>query len=311
MMLDLTEPGLLTLVQAVPYRGTRHLGMPLAGAADPVAMALANWLAGNGPEMAALETAYAPVTLRADQDCVLGIQGAATIIEVNGAAMPTSQSISLSRGDLIHIPSPSGGCRSYIAVQAGILAHGPLTPTSTYMPARLGGYGGEFLIRGARIAAALAGPTTGVRTLPAKYQLRYGMDFLLRVVAAPESDWIDMESLWDTSRTISRRADRIGLELAGEPLELLHNTPIDSSAVFPGTIQCPPSGLPFLLGPDAQTVGGYPRIAQVIRADRHLIGQLRPGARIRFQRTEPAEARRLYRSKIALIHQLQPEFRLD
>ena len=311
MTLELTEPGLLTLVQAVPYRGTRHLGMPLAGAADPVAMALANWLAGNGPEMAALETAYAPVTLRAHQDCVIGVHGAAIIIEVNGAAMPTRQAVKLVRDDLLHIPPPSGGCRSYIAVQGGISAEGQLNPTSTYLPAKLGGFGGEAMVRGARFGPETAWLTREVNALPAKYQLCYSMDFLLRVVPAPESDWIDMASLWDEGRTVSRRTDRIGLELAGEPLKLRRNTTIDSSAVFPGTIQCPPSGLPFLLGPDAQTTGGYPRIAQVIRADRHLIGQLRPGARIRFQRTEPAEARRLYRSKIALIHQLQPEFRLD
>lgn len=311
MTVELIEPGLLTLVQAVPYRGSRHLGMPLAGAADPVAMALANWLAGNGPEAAALETAYAPVTLRAHQDCVVGIQGAATSVDVNGTVLPTSQSVKLVRDDLLHISAPAGGCRSYIAVQGGLSAHGSLMPTSTYLPAEVGGYGGKSLPRGAMISAAEAALGGKANTLPGKYRLRYGMDFVLRVVAAPESDWFDIDRLVGDSRTVSPRADRIGLELSGKPLQLLRNSPIDSSAVFPGTIQCPPSGLPFLLGADAQTTGGYPRIAQVIRADRHLIGQLRPGARIRFQRIEPAEARRLYRSKIALIRQLQPEFRLD
>jgi 5-oxoprolinase (ATP-hydrolysing) subunit C len=308
MTLELVEPGLLTLVQAVPYRNTRHLGMPLVGAADPVAMALANWLADNGPEAAALETAYAPVTLRAHQDCVVGIQGAAVSVEVNGKAMPTNQSIILMQHDLLHIPPPAGGCRTYIAVSGGLTANEQLKPTSTYLPAKLGGYCGASIPKGATING---GTTSDISTLPSRYQLRYRMDFLLRIVAAPESDWLDTSSLLSDSRTVSRRADRIGLELAGEPLQLLRNTPIDSSSVFPGTIQCPPSGLPFLLGPDAQTTGGYPRIAQVIRADRHLIGQLRPGARVRFQRIEPVEARRLYRSKIALIRQLQPEFRLD
>ncbi|MFT5018055.1 MAG: allophanate hydrolase subunit 2 [Limisphaerales bacterium] len=32
-----------------------------------------------------------------------------------------------------------------------------------------------------------------------------------------------------------------------------------SSPVLPGTVQLTPSG-PILLGPDAQTVGGYPRV---------------------------------------------------
>jgi 5-oxoprolinase (ATP-hydrolysing) subunit C len=308
MTLELTQPGLLTLVQAAPYRATRHLGMPLAGAADPVAMALANWLAGNGPEAAALETAYAPITLRADQDCAVGVQGAAFSVQVNGKALPTSRSIALRQGDLLHIPPPDGGCHTYVAVPGGLTANEQLKPTSTYLPAKLGGYCGASIAKGATITS---GGTGDARALPGRYQLRYGTDFLLRIVAAPESDWLDLEGLLGKGRTVSRRADRIGLELAGEPLKLLRSEPTDSSAVFPGTIQCPPSGLPFLLGPDAQTTGGYPRIAQVIRADRHLIGQLRPGARVRFQRIEPAEARRLYRSKIALIRQLQPEFRLD
>lgn len=310
MTLEMVESGLLTLVQAAPYRGQRYLGMPLAGAADPVAMALANWLAGNGPDVAALETAYAPIAFHAVHDCSIGIQGAATRVEINGQPHPTSQTILLRSGDTLRIPPPSGGCRSYIAMTGGIAEYGAMQATSTYLPAQLGGFEGRTVRAGAQFHAA-AKREIELRSLPDAYRLPYGSDFLLRVIAAPESEWLDMAGLLDKPRTVARRADRIGLELDGTPLKLLRTTQIDSSAVFPGTIQCPPSGLPFLLGPDAQTTGGYPRIAQVIRADRHLIGQLRPGARIRFQRVEPAEARRLYRSKIALIRQLQPDFRLD
>lgn len=307
MTLELVQPGLLTLVQASPYRGTRHLGMPLAGAADPVAMAIANWLAGNSADTAALETAYAPVILRAHQNCAVGVHGAVTEVEVNGVSMSTNQTHLLGTADTLKIPAPAGGCRSYISVHGGLSGQ---VATSTYTPARLGGFDGTTVPAGS-ILAASAIAAAKPRTLPASYNIRYGIDFLLRIVAGPESEWLDMGSLLNENRTIGRRSDRIGMELEGAPLNILPGAPIQSSAVFPGTIQCPPSGVPFLLGPDAQTTGGYPRIAQVIRADRHLIGQLRPGARVRFQRIEPAEAQSLYRSKIALIRQLQPDFRLD
>lgn len=310
MTLEVIEPGLLTLVQAAPYRGDRHFGMPLAGAADPLAMALANWLAGNAAEAAALETAYAPVVLKAHSNIAVGIYGAAIEVEINIAAFSAAQTHFLRRGDILRIPPPVGGCRTYIAVQGGLSSHGVLKAASTYLPARLGGYDGMVLPKGA-ILETSAQPLAEPRKLPAGYQLCYGRDFRLRIAPAPENAWVNMDGILDEGRVIGRRADRIGLELEGTPLELLYDEPIDSSAVFPGTIQCPPSGIPFLLGPDAQTTGGYPRIAHVIRADRHLIGQLRPGARVRFQRIEPAEAQRLYRSKIALIRQLQPEFRLD
>lgn len=308
MTLEIIEPGLLTLVQAAPYRGTRQLGMPYAGAADPVAMALANWLAGNGGEVAAIETAYAALKIRARQNVAVGVQGAATSVEINGQATATRQTIFLEPGDVLMIPAPSGGCRSYVAVHGGITRQDGLHFTSTYLPASLGGFDGGTVPAGTIL---FGGSMSEARNLPASHQLRYSMDFRLRVTVAPESDWVDLSALCDESRIVSRRANRIGLELEGSPLKLYRDAPIDSSAVFPGTIQCPPTGLPFLLGSDAQTTGGYPRIAQVVRADRHLIGQLRPGARVSFQRIEPAEAQRLYRSKIALIRQLQPDFRLD
>jgi allophanate hydrolase subunit 2 len=80
-----------------------------------------------------------------------------------------------------------------------------------------------------------------------------------------------------------------------------------SAAVFPGTLQCPESGVPFLLGIDAQTTGGYPRVLQVARPDRHLIGQLRPGDRLRFLLRTPAEATRDLRLKHAAWRRWLPD----
>lgn len=309
-MLELVEPGLTTLVQGVPFRGLRHLGMPLAGAADPVALTLANWLVGNAAEDAALETAYAPLSLVVKADCVVAVQGAATETEIDGRIISVSSAFRLAKGSHLRIPSVKGGCRSYLAVRGGIGIEPVLSATSTFTPAKLGGLGGQALPKGA-ILNICPPAESPLRELPEQYRLRHGMDFLFRVTEAPEYQWIEPGALAGKSWTTSRRADRIGLELEGTPIRQLRTDQLDSSAVFPGTIQCPPSGLPFLLGPDAQTTGGYPRIARVIRADRHLIGQLRPGARVRFRHVKPAEAQSLYRSKIALIRRLQPDFRLD
>jgi biotin-dependent carboxylase-like uncharacterized protein len=309
MTLQLVEPGLTTLVQGRPFRGMRHLGMPLAGAADPVSLALANWLVGNAAESAALETAYAPAGFVAKADCVVAIQGAANMCEIDGQLHPTFQSHRLRAGQKLAIAAPPGGCRSYLAIAGGIDVKPVMDATSTYAPGHIGGMGGSALVSGAIIRTGKG--SAGVRSLPDANRLRYGTDFLLRITDAPETGWVEQSALLQQAWTVSRRSDRIGLELDGAPIRTIHAGQISSSAVFPGTIQCPPSGNPFLLGSDSQTTGGYPRIAQVVRADRHLVGQLSPGARIRFQRIEPAEAQNLYRSKIGLIRQLQPDFRLD
>jgi antagonist of KipI len=70
-----------------------------------------------------------------------------------------------------------------------------------------------------------------------------------------------------------------------------------SRAVLPGTIQLPPDGHPILLLTDAQTIGGYPVLGQVIAADLPLSGQLRSGHTIRFEPTTLETAHQLLRKQ--------------
>lgn len=87
----------------------------------------------------------------------------------------------------------------------------------------------------------------------------------------------------------------MGLRLAGP--RLVHvpgGADIVSDGVTPGAIQVPADGQPIVLMADCQTVGGYPKIATVIRADLPRLAHLPPGAEIRFvavDATHAAEAR--------------------
>jgi antagonist of KipI len=55
-------------------------------------------------------------------------------------------------------------------------------------------------------------------------------------------------------------------------------------------VQVTNDGRPVVLGVDGQTIGGYPKVAHVIRADLDLLAQLRPGRKVRFARVTPEEA---------------------
>ena len=74
-----------------------------------------------------------------------------------------------------------------------------------------------------------------------------------------------------------------------------------SAPVFPGTVQCPQNGVPIVLLSDAQTTGGYPRIASIARADRHLLGQVRPGNTVMLLRRTPDDAVQDFHDKQALF----------
>jgi allophanate hydrolase subunit 2 len=52
---------------------------------------------------------------------------------------------------------------------------------------------------------------------------------------------------------------------------------------------------------DGQTIGGYPKVAHVIRADLDRLAQLRPGDRVRFARVTPEEAAAAARDRAAWL----------
>jgi allophanate hydrolase subunit 2 len=99
----------------------------------------------------------------------------------------------------------------------------------------------------------------------------------------------------------------MGLQFEGPVFQVGSGGRMDSAPVFPGTIQCPEDGRPFLLSIDAQTIGGYPRVAQVARIDRHLIGQLRPGDHVRLLWRDVDSAADELRAKIEYWQRWLPD----
>ena len=100
------------------------------------------------------------------------------------------------------------------------------------------------------------------------------------------------QALFGERFLVGGRNDRMGVQLDGIRLRSQSAGDLDSRPVFPGTVQCPESGQPFVLGVDAQTTGGYPRVAEVIRADRSQLGQLRSGAALHLLKRDAETAAR-------------------
>ena len=84
-----------------------------------------------------------------------------------------------------------------------------------------------------------------------------------------------------------------------------HPATMLSEAVGPGTVQVPPDGRPFVLLADAQTTGGYPRIAQVVAVDIPLLAQIPTGQTIRFQEITIEEAERLFFEREKMLQKIQ------
>lgn len=292
MSVRILKPGLQTTIQSCPRIGLRHLGVPASGAADPLSMALANRLVGNAWDEPALEATLLGPVIEFDAPCAFALTGGRASATLNGEVLVFHETHFASRGDVLDIGALTVGARVYFAVAGGLGADEMLGSTSTYSLAGFGGFQGRALEAGDALTVV---PALRVRakSTPAAFRPPMTHSWALRATAAPETGKLSAHGrglLFDTNWTVDRRADRMGIRLDGPRLEVGSDGRMASAAVFPGTVQCPEDGAPFVLGVDAGTVGGYPRVAHVASVDRHLLGQLRPGDHLRLLERSPDEA---------------------
>ena len=93
----------------------------------------------------------------------------------------------------------------------------------------------------------------------------------------------------------------MGIRLEGTAIPVPSGGEMISEGVALGAIQVPEGGRPIILFMEQQTTGGYPKIANVISADFHSLGQLRPRDEVRFERVEWEEARALLKEQEELM----------
>jgi biotin-dependent carboxylase-like uncharacterized protein len=306
MSLTILQPGVQMTLQGAPRVGNRHLGVPASGPADPLSMALANRLVGNASNATAIEVTFGGAAIRFDQPVSFAITGALCDVTLAGRSVACHTTHCALAGDTLRIVPARQGCRIYIAVGAQLESADFLGSTSTYLPAALGGLAGRALKTGdtVRLDQVCHAP---VLTTPDGLQPIFSNSYTVRAVEGPDYPE-GAQVLWESVFGVTQRSSRMGIELEGAFPRLPEDANRPSSAIFPGALQLPPGGRGFLLLADAQTTGGYRHILQVARADRHLLGQVRPGDRIRFLHRTLQQATDALRAKQALMSSWLPDF---
>ena len=295
MSLQVLEPGLSTLIVDFGRPHSRGLGLPVGGAADRASLALGNGLVGNPPDAAALEISLAGPALQAECDLACVVYGAPFALRCEGRSLKVGTTFTLHAGEVLRIGGSAQGMRCYLCVAGGIEARIIVGSRSSLRPVQAG----------ERLACSTG--SIASRFIQFGESLWDQSPKQLRVMAGPQADWFDTDDLYDKSGkrrqfTVTPASNRMGLRLQGEPIRMPAQELV-SEAVCPGTVQATRDGQLIILGVDGQTIGGYPKIAQVISADLDLLGQLRPGERVRFAPVSLEEAQRLYRAKLAELEQ--------
>src|SRR5207244_10272316 len=98
---------------------------------------------------------------------------------------------------------------------------------------------------------------------------------------------------YESTYRVAEESNRMGIRLQGAAIPAPASGEMISEGVALGAVQVPEGGLPIILFVEQQTTGGYPKIANVISADFHSLGQLRPRDEIRFDPIGWEQARSL------------------
>ena len=308
-VLQVLDPGLGNTVQDLGRTGHRHWGVPSAGALDPLWARAANALLGNAPAAAVLELRLLGPRLQADggtvQVAVVG-EVMASVERVGGTVQPLPGwcTVTLRPGDTLRLGAVRG--LAYLGVAGGIDVPPVLGSRATHERTAMGGLGGRALCAGDRLPCGAPGPETP--TTERRGEPLSDPDAPVRVLLGPQDDHFPPEAirtLCGAAWRVTAERDRMGMRLAGPPL--VHRTPahadIVSDAVAPGAIQVPASGQPIVLLADAQTVGGYPKIATVIRADWGRLARWPVDVPLRFAPVTLAQAHDALRAQAeALQH---------
>ena len=296
-------PGLFTTVQDLGREGFGPLGVSPSGAADPISLRIGNRLVGNSEGMAALEMTLVGGALTFEVAALIALTGADFGASIDSVSLPMWSSVEVQPGQTVAFGPSRSGARAYLCVQGGIAVAPFLGSASTHVLSGLGGFEGRALRKGDRLELGAGSPVVRKRTLAPKMLERFQPRKVIRVVDGPQSDWF-AHFAWQTfchsAFRVTEQSNRMGIRLKGTAIASPPGGMI-SEGVPLGAIQIPPDGQPIILFVEHQTTGGYPKIANVISADVHSLGQLRPRDVIRFERIEMSAARSLLLEREELL----------
>jgi biotin-dependent carboxylase-like uncharacterized protein len=284
--LSVLSPGFLTTVQDLGRYHYAHLGLSPSGAADAVSLRLGNLLVGNPFNTPALEMTLIGSTIVFDAACAIALTGSDFGATLDDMPVPCWQTVFVHPGQTLHCGRATSGARCYLSVSGGLLTETIMSSSSTHLQIGLGGKLGRPLRLSDTLdfgGIALPRRASSVKPVILEFLYKPGP---VRVTAGPQLNLFTAteQSLFASSTYgVKEESNRMGLRLSGPPLTRTARDEMITEGISLGAIQIPPGGEPIVLFVEHPTTGGYPKIANVISADMHRVGQLRPRDEVCFE----------------------------
>ena len=305
---EVLRAGINTTYQDKGRFHMQHLGVAPGGCMDLKAFIIANALVGNNPEDGVLEFAYqGPLLKLVKGETKIVITGNVLfqIIKTNNQIIngECNKSYDLNEGDQIDILATRKSAYGYLAVEGGFDVKPFCNSVSILARAHIGPYDGEKIKIKDKII--IKRKSSNKKNFETKVPIKDKN--IIRVLNGPQFDYFSKESQKDffsKDYKITNLTDRMGMRLQGSTIKNTVSTNIRSEGITKGAIQVPADGQPIVLLTDYPTIGGYPKIANVISADYHFLAQKIPGEKILFQNVELREAEQLYKEHLNSISEI-------
>jgi biotin-dependent carboxylase-like uncharacterized protein len=299
-------PGVLTTVQDLGREGYGQYGIPVSGAMDRYSFQAANLLVGNSVNTAGLEITLYRLKMEVLHTVRVAITGGDMNPTLDGETLPMWQTVELPAGSTLLFKTIRKGARAYLAVEGGIDTPKLLGSRSTNQKAHLG----DALKKGDIIQTCSPKNNMLLYRVPEKLIPTFSKEAEVRVAMGPQDDYFTRKGIstfLSEPYTITSESDRQGYRLEGSPVEHVSAADIISDAILPGAIQVPGSGQPIIMMRDAQTTGGYTKIACVISADLDILAQMLPGRRLRFKKVTIEEAHAILHAQVNKLESLKEQ----
>jgi len=268
---------------------------------DNKSFLLANAIVGNKKNNGVIEFAYqGPLLQLTKGKTKIAITGDVNfkIIYKNKKIIEggCNRSYNMEEGDQIDILTTKKSVYGYLSVAGGFDLESFCNSVSTLIKAKVGPNNGRKLDLEDKIKINKISKNQN------KFQANvpYERSNIIRVLKGPQYNYFSEESkkiFFSQLYKITNLTDRMGMRLEGKILKNIINTNIRSEGITKGAIQIPADGLPIILLTDHPTIGGYPKIANVISADYDLLIQKTPGTNISFKCIDLQEAEQLFKQR--------------
>ncbi|MGW3471607.1 5-oxoprolinase subunit C family protein [Saccharopolyspora sp. NPDC000995] len=285
--MEVLTPGPQATVQDGGRAGCGHLGVPRAGAMDPLALAQANRLVGNRPDAAAIEFLLGGLAVRFTEPVGFSLAGAPVPAYLGTMPVPRNTWTYARAGDVLTTGQPAYGLWTYLAVAGAIAVPPVLSSRSTDS---LSGLGPPPLRLGDVLPIGSCRGTPGTPSDVFVENSSSSARLDLEIHWGPRDDWFTDEArrtFVTATWLVSTEVNRIAARLTGPRLDQSRHDQLPTEGVHPGSIQVPPSGQPLVFLANYPPTGGYPVIGVVSEPDLGRMAQAAPGTMVTMRAARP------------------------